>query len=66
MSTDPLIGLWQRVRPELACLGELGRPLLEVVTLLERLAGMSSTARLSSRRSRSTCSPPPRSASRCR
>ena len=44
MRTVPLSGLCQRVTPELACLGELGRPLLEVVTLLERLAGMSSTA----------------------
>jgi integrase/recombinase XerD len=34
-----LVALCQRVRPELACLGELGRPLLEVVTVVERLAG---------------------------
>jgi hypothetical protein len=35
----PLVELCQRVRPELACLGELGQPLLEVVTVVERLAG---------------------------
>lgn len=37
MSTS-LVELCQRARPELACLGELGRPLLEVVTVVERRA----------------------------
>ena len=39
MTPPLLIELCQRVRPELACLGELGRPLLDVVTVVERLAG---------------------------
>jgi hypothetical protein len=47
MSTDTLGGLCQRVRPELACLGELGRPLLDVVAVIERLAGSSAVSRLS-------------------
>lgn len=37
MSTS-LGELCQRARPELACLGELGRPLLDVVTVVERRA----------------------------
>lgn len=32
--------LCQRARPELACLGELGRPLLDVVTVVERRAAV--------------------------
>jgi hypothetical protein len=36
--TASLGELCQRARPELACLGELGRPLLEVVTVVERRA----------------------------
>jgi site-specific recombinase XerD len=32
-----LIDLCQRVRPELACLGELGHPLLDVIGVIERL-----------------------------
>jgi integrase len=38
MSADVLIDLCQRIRPELACLGNLGQPLLDVVTVIERLA----------------------------
>jgi hypothetical protein len=41
MSAGPLVELCQRIRPELACLGDLGEPLLDVVTLIERLAGES-------------------------
>ena len=33
-----LFEVCQRARPELACLGELGRPLLEIVVVVERLA----------------------------
>ena len=33
-----LLEVCQRARPELACLGELGRPLLEIVVVVERLA----------------------------
>ena len=36
--TASLGELCQRARPELACLGELGRPLLEVLTVVERRA----------------------------
>jgi hypothetical protein len=36
-----LTELRQRVRPALACLGELGHRLLDVVTVIERLAGAS-------------------------
>jgi integrase len=36
--TASLAELCQRARPELACLGELGRPLREVVTVVERRA----------------------------
>jgi hypothetical protein len=39
MSAEPLIELCQRIHPELACLGDLGLPLLDVVTMIERLAG---------------------------
>jgi hypothetical protein len=35
--TRALIELRQRVRPELACLGDLGRPFLDVVSVIERL-----------------------------
>jgi hypothetical protein len=35
--TSTLIELCQWVRPELACLGELGRPLLDVIGAVERL-----------------------------
>jgi integrase/recombinase XerD len=37
MHVTGLVELCQRVRPELACLGELGRPLLDVVTVIERV-----------------------------
>ena len=37
MTEVRLTELCQRVRPELACLGELGRPLLDVVGVIERL-----------------------------
>lgn len=33
-----LVALCQRVRPELACLGDLGGPLLDVVSVVERLS----------------------------
>lgn len=47
MSGTSLLELCQRVRPELACLGDLGQPLLEVVTVVERLAGTSDAGVLS-------------------
>ena len=37
MNSSMLIDLCQRIRPELACLGELGRLLLDVVTVIERV-----------------------------
>ena len=37
MNSTRLIELCQRIRPELACLGELGRPLLDVVSVIERV-----------------------------
>ena len=39
MNSTRLIELCQRIRPELACLGELGRPLLDVVSVIERVGG---------------------------
>lgn len=39
MSNERLSGLCQRVRPELACLGDLGQPLVDVITVVERVAG---------------------------
>jgi hypothetical protein len=44
--TGNLIELCQRVRPELACLGDLGRPLLDVVTGIERLGAGRDTGAL--------------------
>jgi hypothetical protein len=35
---EPLLDLCQRIRPELTCLGDRGLPLLDVMTLIERLA----------------------------
>jgi hypothetical protein len=52
MNEPPLIDLCQRVRSELVCLGELGHRLLDVVTVIERLAG-TSTVELPRRRTRS-------------
>lgn len=42
-----LFDLCQRIRPELACLGELGQPLLDVVTVIERLGGTQTITVLS-------------------
>ena len=42
-----LFDLCQRIRPELACLGELGQPLLDVVTVIERLGDTQTVAVLS-------------------
>lgn len=42
-----LFDFCQRIRPELACLGELGRPLLDVVTVIERLGGTQTITVLS-------------------
>lgn len=39
MSGSTVAELCQRVRPGLACLAELGQPLLDVVTVVERVAG---------------------------
>lgn len=46
MNESLLIDLCQKVRPELVCLGELGHPLLDVVTVVERLAGTSTIEQL--------------------
>ena len=46
MNQPLLIDLCQQVRPELVCLGELGHRLLDVVTVVERLAGASTVERL--------------------
>jgi hypothetical protein len=35
---EPLLDLCQRIRPELTCLGDRGLPLLDVMTVIERLA----------------------------
>ena len=43
MTAMTLIELCQRVRPELACLGELGEPLLAAVAVIERLSGARDT-----------------------
>lgn len=37
MNETSLAALCERVRPELACLGDLGEPLLDVVTVVERV-----------------------------
>jgi hypothetical protein len=47
--TASLVALCQRARPEVACLGEMGRPLIAVVGVIERLAETP--------RSSSTCHP---------
>ena len=46
-ATDTLAGLCQRIRSDLASLGELGRPLLDIVTVIERLAGDAAVSALS-------------------
>jgi integrase/recombinase XerD len=47
MNDLSLVELCQRIRPELACLGDLGRPLLDVVTVIERVAGSNTATALS-------------------
>ena len=46
MNEPLLIDLCHRVRPELICLGELGQRLVDVVTIVERLAGTSTIGQL--------------------
>lgn len=46
-TTMKLFDLCQRIRPELGCLGDLGQPLLDVVTVIERLGGTQTVAVLS-------------------
>lgn len=46
MTAPPLHAVCQRARPELACLGELGRPLLAVVSVIERIGADRDAAAL--------------------
>lgn len=54
MTPPPLVELCQRVRPELACLGELGLPLLDAVAVVERIGATRDTGALADPASLST------------